>query len=375
MQTDPTIQWLAKLASPASVDVGCPPSDQLPNEILALARYHGILPLIASYLAQHVAPAWIVEAATNAKRSQAAIELARRPMVVEAIDALTAAGAEPILLKGEALAQTHYADSWQRPRADTDLLVAPATQEQAASALIALGYQPVLQLPGKWVSSQASLVRIGPSGFKHAIDLHWRINNSPVLASLLSHGEIRATAMPLPSLGQAARAPSQVHALLIACLHRVGSEHAPYHVDGIARVGGDRLIWLADIDRLLRSFDGSHDELVQLAAERGCGRLCAAGITSAAGAFATPGAQALVIRLGEPSIASIYDRYLVAGSRQRGWLDFQALPGIQARLSFLNEALWPDQAYLCARYPNVKDPGGLRFRLSRIFNGLRSRLR
>lgn len=369
---------LALLASRDGVEVDrLLPSDVPPAEVLARARYHGVLPLIASRLEQQAlaGATWLADAARAAARAEVALDLARRPMVVEAIAALDRAGTAPIVLKGEALAHTHYASAWQRPRADTDLLVAPDAERAAEAALVALGYHRALQLPGRWVSSQASFLRRGPGGCAHAIDLHWRLNNSPVLAELLSHEQILATSIGLPVLGPAARAPNAIHALLIACLHRVASQYAPYVMDGVPRAGGDRLIWLADIDRLLRSLDAEREAFVELALQRGAGRLSAAGIASAAAAFATPAAEEWLRALSGESLASTCDRYLVAGRGGRDWLDFCALPGTAARLRFLRESLWPDAAYLRARYPQSADSTLLRLRLSRIARGLLSRLR
>jgi hypothetical protein len=356
--------------------VGFP--DAKPEDVLARARYNGVLPLLAARVDDGTlqVPTWLADAARAAARGEIALDLARRPMVVAAVEALDRAGTAPLVLKGEALAHTHYAASWQRPRADTDLLVAPDSGPAAEAALAALGYRRELRLPGEWVSTQSSLVRRGAGGLEHAIDLHWRINNSAVLAGIVSHSEITASAIAVPALGPAARAPDAVHALLVACLHRVGSEHAPYTVDGVARNGGDRLIWLADIDRLVRSLEAAGREtFVRVARERGAGRLCAAGIDSAAAAFATPGAPGLARELSDAPFGSTVDRYLVTGPRGRDWLDFRALPDARARLAFLRETLWPDAAYLRAREPGLDDASVLRLRLARIARGLARRLR
>lgn len=353
--------------------------DVAPDAVLARARYHGVLPLLAARIDDRAIddlPPWLVEAARAAARTEVALDLARRPLIAAAIEALDRAGTAPIVLKGEALAHTHYPASWQRPRADTDLLVAPDAGPAAEAALVALGYRRALRLPGAWVSAQASFECRGPGGVAHSIDLHWRINNSAVLAGIVSHGEIATSAVVLPVLGPAARAPDVVHSLLIACLHRIASEHAPYTVDGVARVGGDRLIWLADIDRLVRSLGSAgRDAFVRLACERGAGRLCAAGIDAAAAAFATPGVSELARDLAAAPFGSTVDRYLVAGPRRRDWLDFRALPGARARLAFLRETLWPDAAYLRARDPAAADAPMLMTRLSRIIRGFARRLR
>lgn len=349
-----------------------------PDAVLARARYHGVLPLVAASIDAGTAevPGWLADAARAAVRAEVALDLARRPMVVEAIAVLDRAGTVPIVLKGEALAHTLYKAPWMRPRADTDVLVAPDSERRADAALVALGYRRQLSLPGVWVSSQACYVRSGPGGAQHAIDLHWRVNNSPVLAGLASHDEIAASAEPMPALGPTARAAGPIQALLIACLHRVGSEHAPYTVDGVPRAGGDRLIWLADIDRLVRSLTvDERERFVRLAEARGAGRLCAAGVAASAAAFATPDAPELARALTMAPFGSTVDRYLAAGRHGRTWLDFRALPGARARLAFLREVLWPNAEYLRARNPGAGDVSPLRLRLARVARGAARRLR
>jgi hypothetical protein len=322
--------------------------------VLARARYHGVLPLLARRVEDGTiaGPDWLIEAARAESRLEAAVDLVRCAMLREAVAALDHAGVRPLLVKGAALAHTHYEAPWLRPRSDSDVLVTPDGAAAAEAALSALGYRRALRLPGEWVSSQSSHVLEGPGGVEHSIDLHWRVNNSQVLGALVSHAEIEDQSIPLPALGPASRAPSGPHALLIACLHRVASEHAPYVVDGVSYFGGDRLIWLLDIDRLVRSLEaGERARFERLVMERGAGRLCAVGIRAATDAFATPGGRELASELSAVPRGSLVDRYLAAGPRGREWLDFRALPGARARLAFLRETFWPDAEYLRAREP------------------------
>lgn len=349
-----------------------------PDLVLARARYHGVLPLLAGAAAGRTStlPPWLDEAAHASVRAEAALDLVRRPMVVEVLDALESAGTGPLVLKGEALAHSHYATPWQRPRADTDILVAPDQGQAAERILASLVHRRGLLLPGIHVSAQSSHYRDGPAGFVHAIDLHWRINNSNVLSQLIGHRDLRDRALPIPALGPAARAPTPAHALLIACLHRVASEHAPYIADGIAHIGGDRLIWLADIDRLVRGFDETaRTDFVASMRARGAGALAASGIRAAARAFATTGAHELIDALASSQPSSLTDRYLAAGARGREWLDFHALPGARARVRFLREVLWPGADYLRARRPGSSGRSVLGLNLERLAGGLLRRLR
>ncbi len=376
---DPVDLALARLVAAEGPDGACATlSAAGQDRVLARARYHGVLPLIAARIDQHDlnVPAWLGEAARSAARAEVALDLVRRPLIAEACAALERIGAEPVVLKGEAVAHTHYDAAWQRPRSDTDLLVAPDAGPAAEAALLAIGYRPLLRLPGRWVSTQSSLVRAMPGGIEHVIDLHWRINNSWVLAGLINHREIADKAFPLQALGASARGPCPLHALLIACLHRVGSQYAPFTVDRMTRLGGDRLIWLADIDRFLRGLGPAGvDALVDFVRARGAGRLVAAGVLAAAARFGTPGAPATVAALLADASRSPVSRYVDAGPFERAWLDFWALPGARSRLAFVRETLWPAPEYMLATAPAASGRSITLLRLRRLAMGILARWR
>jgi hypothetical protein len=66
--------------------------------------------------------------------------LAVDTVTAEVVTALHAAGLEPILIKGPTISQWLYADEAPRAYQDSDLLVDPAQQEQAAEVLAGLGF-------------------------------------------------------------------------------------------------------------------------------------------------------------------------------------------------------------------------------------------
>ena len=141
-----------------------------------------------------------------------------------------------MVFKGAALALTHYADSWLRPRLDADVLVAPAARARAAATLAALGYTRPPMTAGRYVMHQEMHVRPDPVVGEHVVDLHWRLANPNLLAGLPDHARAaRARAGRRPPEG-ALRVASPADALVIACVHR-----AAHHA------GSGELLWLYDI--------------------------------------------------------------------------------------------------------------------------------
>jgi len=126
---------------------------------LSGARYHGVTPLLdarfgampASGLPQVKGgstpagdagttspPEAIRRACHEDALVQSMHELQQRTELVRVLAALTAAGMAPLILKGTALAYSHYASSMLRPRADCDLLVAPAFRDAGARVQLGL---------------------------------------------------------------------------------------------------------------------------------------------------------------------------------------------------------------------------------------------
>jgi hypothetical protein len=221
-----------------------------------------------------------------------------------------------------------------------------------AQALADSGLVAELQLPGEYVSSQATWTLSTAGGSTQSFDVHWRINNSPVLARLLYHDEIAGAAQPLPALGADARVPSTAHAALIAALHRVGSRDSPYHAAGWSLAGGDRLIWLMDFVMLARALDdGARAGLHALIRRKGAHALLANAVLAVRTAL--PAMADEVADLVLPDLAT--DRrladYVAASPPRRRWLDFLALGGWRARAGYVAELLLPPSAYLRARDP------------------------
>lgn len=231
------------------------PRDSLSaSRVQALARLHGVAPLLARRVAAGELADWPESLEKDWRRilaDETAREMAWQRELPTVLDALARSGVEPLLLKGSALRHSHYVHPALRPCADVDLLLAPGTEAAAARSLEALGYRPD-PTPQGWPPLEAlGWRRAGAAGLSYDLDVHRRVNNLLVLSQALDHGELTASAVPIPSAGTHARGPCAVHALLLACLHWAGHAGIQYHDDGECFIGGDRLIWLLDLHLLL----------------------------------------------------------------------------------------------------------------------------
>lgn len=341
-------------------------------------HFHGVLPLIhaawePTALSAATSPAFAAACAREARNAIAA-DLAQRVAIARLLAALGENGVFPILLKGAALAYTHYDVPAWRPRSDVDLLVEVQDQARCAAVFASLGYRRLMQLPGRYVSSQETWRDADPPHLA-SVDLHWRVNNSPLLASLLDYAELDSRAVPVPGLGALARGPCVEDALLLAALHRTGSRDAPYHHGGRTQRGGDRLIWLVDFVQLVRGAET--DVLLRMRSTlqaKGAGALLQDTI-SVLGTrlpdFAQSALPVLSSLVGDVRPSSRLSGYLAASPLKRRVMDFQALGSTRAWLGFLSEQLYPPLPYLQSRVEGRAGSSRLVLAVARVLRGSR----
>lgn len=309
---------------------------------LVQAEAHGITPLLADRLCEADLVASLepcVRAALErARRGALLLEAVQTPHMMSVLAALVAAGVAPVVFKGAALAVTHYRASWLRPHGDVDLLVPPEQAALATAVLEGHGCRKAARPEGALVTYQARF--LGTVGAVDcAYDLHWRVADPQLFGHLFDYGGLRAGGVSGPVAG--AWMPGPVHALLIACVHRVA-----HHFDT------DRLLLLCDIDRIARTLTAVDWERFLRLAEAGAMRaVCLRGLDLAARLLDTPISVEVLDRLGsgveEPSA-----RFVGGAMRRVDVLrsDMARLPGWKARLTLVREHLFPSPAYMAARY-------------------------
>jgi hypothetical protein len=335
-------QWLA---TPAPRLEHLPPSDA----IVARIRHHGIAGLLFERLAKYPD---LPEDLAQFLRGQAIglsfWEDAHAKVMEEAVDAMTAAGAQPLLFKGTALAYGHYDAPFARARGDSDVIVAPEHFTAASAALEAAGFETPLPERGNLVAATRIFATRDAIGNTHEIDLHCRINNSATLGGLFTFAELFDRSQPLPRLADEALALGPADAMMVACFHRQVHAESPYFVNGVAqRFAEDRLIWLADIDLIARSMNPDEwHQLTSLCAAKGFGRVVAGGLRAAEYALQTPLPLEAITALEAQPADTPAARYLAAPAGERTWRDWQATRGLKGRVQFFVQLLFPPAAYV-----------------------------
>lgn len=309
-----------------------------------VARAHGVHLLVAERIWQrgvlNDCPPALRDRLVAALRSQLAVEEIARQELRTVLAALNDAGGAPLLFKGTALAFTHYQDPALRPRFDTDVLIDTREIQSAGATLERLGYRRPPFTSGDLVMYQAPYSRSDRRGVRHTIDVHWRVSNPQVFASVLTIEELRMRATMIPALGGAAQAVGSAHALALACIHRVA-----HHSDE------ERLIWIYDIHLVSeRLAAAEQEEFVNLAQAKQLTAVCADGLALAERRFLGRGVASLLARLGMQSTTTRErsEIYVAGKMRKIDVLvsDLKALEGWRPKMKLLREHVLPPASYM-----------------------------
>ncbi len=237
--------------------------------LLESIEEQGLGPLVYERLSDD---SWPIRAALRDVAIRAAVAEQRRIADLRALLAAFAGrGVRVVIIKGTGLAYDLYAAPEQRPRGDTDLLIAESDCEAVRSLMHDLGYQSRLTSGDTLAVRQKSFDRAG-----HVYDIHWDVANTPVVRDALPFEEVISRAIAVPRIAPGALAPSHPDALLLACIHRVAHHH-----------DNERLIWLYDIHLLREAMTADeHARFWRLAAERRVVAICERSIDLSNGWFA-----------------------------------------------------------------------------------------
>lgn len=330
----------------AVTDPSSPPAIVSAEVLDEIARHRLASLAWDSITTSGAAPAWPEAIQASLRRASAAQALASELLDAElrrVIAGIGAAGIRAVLIKGAALAYTHYRRPHLRPRSDSDLVIDETDRDAAADALSTLGYVRSDAVDGGLITQQFQWTRELEPGLLHAVDVHWRLFNPHLFASVLPARSLLARAVPVPSLGTHALGPCGADALLLACVHRV-AHHA----------GEADALWDFDIHLLAGSLGVDEaSEFVRAATEAKVRAVSAWAIVAAQERFRTRLPQPVLPLLQfandrrEPTAA-----FLEPGRRQVDLLtsDLAALRGWRARVCLVLQHLFPSPTYMRAKY-------------------------
>ena len=133
--------------------------------------------------------AWRTGQISDELRAAAILDEVDIREVNRVLAALDVHGIVPLVIKGAALAHTHYEESWLRPRMDVDLLIASSQRAHVIDVLQDLGYTRPAFISGKLVMYQMPFARATATGEMH-LDVHWRVANPQIFADLPAYEEL-----------------------------------------------------------------------------------------------------------------------------------------------------------------------------------------
>jgi hypothetical protein len=312
-----------------------------PDAVSRAASDHGVLPLLADRIATWPAlpPPLRSRFRDDANRHLAG-DLEREVELRGCLTALEHAGIPALVMKGAHLAYRYYSRPDLRPRIDTDLLVPPDVRPDIDRILIEIGYERRREMGGELISSQTMYMKRRGSAVQHAVDVHWRIANPQVFADVLTYDELSRDAEAVPALGPHARGLSRVHALIMACVHRVA-----HHYDT------DCLIWLYDIHLIAMELDADEwRRFATLSADRAVVAVCRQGLAGAREAFGTRWPDLVEMEwAARQSLRPEPTASYLGGDRRLAehlWTDLRALPSWSRRWQVVKEQLFPPARYM-----------------------------
>ena len=273
----------------------------------------------------------------------AATELQQEHELRQALALFVEAEIPFLLMKGTPLGYTHYSQSYLRSRCDTDMLFATlGDAEKAWHLLRDNGYTRPNAVSGEYVSHEFSCYKKDKLGIGHALDIHWKLSNAQRFARAFTFTELADSSTPITELGEHVHALGPLHALLLACMHRIA--HKPEGME-------NRLIWLYDIHLLAENFDNSQwQEFVGLAKEKGLGGICLDGIQQTRNTFYTDIPEHALRQLEAAASNEKYSTEMGESRLAMELSNLRELPGWKERVGLIKERVFPDANYMMVKY-------------------------
>ena len=233
-------------------------------EILRLAEYHGVLPLVARNLIEHSCglPSEIAASLRSAYEENLRRSLRFTAELVRISRHLEHQHLRAIPFKGPVLAQLAYGDPALRSYSDLDFLISSANFDRAKRALADLGYRPSAAIDQSverlWLRTGYERSFDSAAG-KNLVELQWALLPRFYAVNLRVE-DLLARATQTSIAGCQLPCLSPEDSVLVLCLH------AAKHLWA-------RLIWLSDIAETLHDQSIDHSQVFTRARDLGITRI------------------------------------------------------------------------------------------------------
>ena len=228
------------------------------SEVLRLAEYHGVLPLVARNLIENYRakegrglPPEVERSLRSAYEANLRRSLWFTSELARVMQHFGRLQLRAVPYKGPVLAQSLYRDLGLRSFSDLDFLISPADFDRAKQALAEIGYRPsgevnpAIESPAAerlWLRTGYERSFDGAAG-KNLVELQWALLPHFYAVDLRVEDLLARAGKTVVGEGEVP-CLSPEDSLLVLCLH------AAKHL-------WTRLIWLSDIAETLRSYSGT----------------------------------------------------------------------------------------------------------------------
>jgi Uncharacterised nucleotidyltransferase len=232
--------------------------------VLRLADHHGISSLLYQKLApvSEVVPSGALEMLRKQYETNVHKSLFLTRELIRILDCVDVLGIELIPYKGVVLSEVYYGDMALRPSGDMDFFVRRRDVWRIKKAVHDLGYTPRVAIPEDaeqdYIASGYECAFDGLAG-KNLLELQWALQPRFYAVDFDMDG-LFDRAVNVTVGGRSVKTPSAEDLLLLLAVH------AAKHVWA-------RLIWLCDIERILKRDDLNWDRVQARAREFGIERI------------------------------------------------------------------------------------------------------
>lgn len=344
-------QFLNGLANPPQARATQPEAGLDAAAIITWLSHQGLAPL--AYATYRRDPVWqpLTHSLSPLYYENQSASLIRLDLLRRVLERLAAQHIPVVLLKGGALGLTVYHDPALRPMGDVDLWIQRGHLPEAWQAVEQTGYRT----QALWGDAAALPERLTQMDFytqtpRMCLELHWDLVSRPQLMGRLPLVDWWQRVRTIPWQGLDLFILDPAAMLLHVCLHQMYQHH-----------GDSRLIWLYDLDRLIRGTPEYHLtdadwELVRQEANQvGILPGVQAALRAAAAWFNTPLPASVRTLLQEIPSQAQTEQYQAlvapgAGLVSKSWREIWEQPAWLDRLAILAYKLFPPPSYIRQRY-------------------------